>query len=739
MTVAGAYLYRRWRFYKLVHMVPEKISGQVQQTAQGWSYSKSEGDRTLFTVRAGKAVQYKQGGHVELHDVTITIYGHDSQRFDQIYGADFEYDPQSGTVMAKGEVQIDLETNPEGLKNPDQTPPKELKNPIHVRTSGLVFNQKTGDAYTPDMVEFQVAEARGSAAGANYHARAGILNLNSKVNVELQGATAAVLNATSAALHRDPRQIDFERPRVVRGPQRFDADQATLFLRENSTIERAVATGNVRLYQEGEKGAAASSDRAELLTGGEHNSVRTVTFSGNVQMDAGARQPVHGNAGKMTLRFAGNNLLSTARAEDNVRIVQHQVAEQSPLGAEKTRPQDVEVNAPVIDFTFGRGGRLRNAVTSGAARLAVAPAGATAGQGTIVTAGQFNAQFDERNRLKSARGAPNAKIVNSAPGQPDRVSTSDVLDVSFRPAGGIESVAQQGNVAYQDAALRATGDQARYVPVDQTLSLTGAPRVVEGGMTTTARAMRINRATGDALAEGDVKSTYSDLKPQQGGALLASSDPIHVTARSMTTHRNPGIATYSGNARLWQGPNVIEAPSIEFDRERRAVIARGSAAQRVSTALVQTSSSGSQTPVTLTSQRLSYTDSERKAHFEGGVVVKSADATMTGNQIDAYLQSRGTSPAGSTASGPGGPSQVERIVADGNILIVQPQRRAQGNHLVYTAAEEKFVLTGGPPSIFDAEHGKVTGDSLTFYKRDDRVLVEGEAKSPTVTQTRVAR
>jgi len=49
------------------------------------------------------------------------------------------------------------------------------------------------------------------------------------------------------------------------------------------------------------------------------------------------------------------------------------------------------------------------------------------------------------------------------------------------------------------------------------------------------------------------------------------------------------------------------------------------------------------------------------------------------------------------------------------------------------------VLTGGPPSIFDAEHGKITGDSLTFYKRDDRVLVEGKEASPTVTTTRVAR
>jgi lipopolysaccharide export system protein LptA len=313
------------------------------------------------------------------------------------------------------------------------------------------------------------------------------------------------------------------------------------------------------------------------------------------------------------------------------------------------------------------------------------------------------------------------------------------LEVSFRSAGGIESVMQQGNVAYVDATLHATGDQARYVPADQTLYLTGSPRVVENGMTTTARTMRINRATGDALAEGNVKSTYSELKPQSGGALLASSDPIHVTARSVTTHRKPDIATYSGNARLWQGANVIEAPSIEFDRERRALIARGSSSQRVSTALVQTGVNGKQTPVTLTSERLSYTDSERKAHFDGGVVVKSADVTLTGNQVDAYLQPREARSSSSPDTAPGGPSQLERIVADGNISIVQPQRRAQGNHLVYTAAEEKFVLTGGPPSIFDAEHGKVTGDSLTFYKRDDRVLVEGEAKSPTVTQTRVAR
>ena len=79
------------------------------------------------------------------------------------------------------------------------------------------------------------------------------------------------------------------------------------------------------------------------------------------------------------------------------------------------------------------------------------------------------------------------------------------------------------------------------------------------------------------------------------------------------------------------------------------------------------------------------------------------------------------------------------MLAEGNVVIRQPNRRAEGQYLLYTSSDDKFVLTGGPPSIFDAEHGKITGVSLTFFRADDRVLVEGKASTPVVTQTRVAR
>jgi lipopolysaccharide export system protein LptA len=254
-------------------------------------------------------------------------------------------------------------------------------------------------------------------------------------------------------------------------------------------------------------------------------------------------------------------------------------------------------------------------------------------------------------------------------------------------------------------------------------------------MTTTAASMKLDRSTGDALAEGDVKSTYSDLKPQPNGALLASSSPIHVTARTMTAHKSPSIAVYSGNARLWQDANVIEAPSIQFDRDRRSVIANAANGKSVSMLVTQADSSNKVTPLVVNSTHLAYTDSERKARFEGNVVAKWTDMTITAKTLDVFLQAHSES----TSTTMNGLGKLDRVVANNQVMINQPKRQGTGDQLVYTAADEKFVLTGGPPSIFDAERGKITGVSLTLFRHDDRVLVEGNAASPVVTQTRVAR
>jgi len=752
LVVAGAYVYARWRFSLASVFIPGKISMQVQQSAKQFTVSKSEQGRTLFTIRASNAVQYKEDGHAELHEVTITIFGRDSSRFDQIYGSDFNYSPSTGMVVAKGQVQIDLQGNPQGTFQPDQTIPPELKNPVHLVTSGLVFNQKTGDAFTSEKIEFSVPQASGSAVGAKYTAKDGVLDLASKVSMVLAGVVPTTVEAVHGVITKDPRQIDLDSPHLVRGIERLDSNHGTLFLRSNNTVDRALATGSVHIQIQGRSTVDSRSERAELFLNGPHNTLRNAILSGNVQMQSTGDHLADAAAGRVTLTFTGKNLLSTARAEESVKLVQHHPSSNSPSIVQAGAPvqsvsgQDTEVTASAIDFVIANGRHLQTAVTSGAAQIAIRAVPPGSGANTTITSGKFNAQFDDSNHLKTVHGAPDARVVNSVPGQPDRVSTSRQLDAAFIPSGVFASIQQDGNVAYVDAERKAWGDHARYTSGDQTLRLSGSPRYEEGGMTTTAHRIRMNRATGEAFADGDVKTTYNDLKPQAGGALLASSSPIHVTSHSMVTHREPGIATYTGNARLWQDANVVQAPSIEFDREQRYVLANGAPSQPVSTVLMQTGQDGKQTPVLVTSDYLTYADEQRKAHYERRVIARSADATLTGDKVDVFLQASSQSampatPTNSSSSSSSvlGGSQLEKIIGDGHIVLVQPSRRAEGDHIVYTAADAKFILTGGPPCIFDAEHGKVTGDSLTFYKRDDRVFVQGNGQSPAVTQTKVAR
>jgi lipopolysaccharide export system protein LptA len=806
-VVAGTYFLARSRQRNVLNEVPGKMGYGVKQTASGFQFSKSERGRTLFTVQAKDVKEFELNGRAELHQVNIILYGRDASRFDQISGNDFLYDPKSGDITAKGEVQIDLEANPAGATSPDQAAPKELKNAIHLKTTDLVFNKNSGNAFTNARVDFHGLQASGWAVGIQYAGHTNNLTLSSQVHLLLIGVPPSVIDAAHAVVTGQPRQILFDRPVLRRGEVSALSEQATLFLGPDNSVERLIATGNVRGTMQvaakrrtPEKGNTAGlvggsaarqnkspepdqssemharSDHADLYFTTEHNELRTAVLTGNVQADRIGLQDMEGNAGRVILDYSGRNLLQKVHAAESVRLAQHAGTNPKPSANGGTGAHDFELTSPIVDFYVVDGRFLDYADTSGNAKITILPAGESdtvssagnvpansADQRTVITAGKFKAKFvrtpEGGSSLSTVHGAPDAKIVNSSADQPDRISTSRTLDATFVPRGGIDSIVQQGNVAYTDGQpadkrTQAWAERARYTPADQLTVLTGSPRVIQGGTATTARMIYINRATGQARAEDNVKTTYSDLSEQPNGALLASSSPIHVTAHSMIAYNTTGLALYTGDARLWQDANIIEAPSILFDREHRSVTAEGTVTQPVSTLLIQANSpteknsrepqktppdkqkSEKYSPVAVTAARLRYNDAERKAHYEGRVLAKGSGFTAAGKSMDVYLLPRSQTSKNQLLAGPG---QLDRIIGQGDVVVQQPGRRALGEQLVYTAADDKFVLTGGSPSIFDAERGKTAGVSLTFYRRDDRVLVDGEASSPVVTQTRVAR
>src|SRR6185295_6307110 len=334
LVVAAVYFYARHKVENALKEVPAKIGIEIQQSAKGFTVSRSEQGHTIFKIEASKAVQYKQGGRAELHDVTITLYGRDSSRFDQIYGADFEYDPQSGDVVAKGQVQMDLEANPEGIIHPDQATPRELKNPVHLTTTNLLFNQKTGNAQTQEKVAFSLPQASGSSIGLSYVANTTVLTLQSQVDVEFHGATPARLTAIHGTITKDPRVVDLDLPRMQNGERRATSDKGTIYLRADNTVERILATGNVRVESEDSGSEKVQSNQMELLVAEKQDTVRSATFSGNVRVENSGPQPVQGNAGRVVLNFTGNNMLSTVHSQDNVRLVQHQTPASASASAQ---------------------------------------------------------------------------------------------------------------------------------------------------------------------------------------------------------------------------------------------------------------------------------------------------------------------------------------------------------------------------------------------------------------------
>jgi lipopolysaccharide export system protein LptA len=71
--------------------------------------------------------------------------------------------------------------------------------------------------------------------------------------------------------------------------------------------------------------------------------------------------------------------------------------------------------------------------------------------------------------------------------------------------------------------------------------------------------------------------------------------------------------------------------------------------------------------------------------------------------------------------------QIEKVVAEGDVRIVQLNRVATAQHAVFYQQEGRVVLTGDP-QVVQGEN-KVEGERIVVYLNDSRSVVEGGKKS----------
>jgi lipopolysaccharide export system protein LptA len=332
------------------------------------------------------------------------------------------------------------------------------------------------------------------------------------------------------------------------------------------------------------------------------------------------------------------------------------------------------------------------------------------------------------------------------------VQTGHVVLQQVAANGGTERTAPQGKT--QPQISTATAEKAEYLADTERLTLTGAPYFKDQQMEMSAQQIWVNRVTGEVMATRNVQATVREGSGASGGLNFGNAPddgPAHVIADRARLDRTAQQATFTGQARLWQGQNTVEAPVLEMDEAQQSLLAHGAR----NGDLVHCTFASQQAPdskkgpgntaVSVVSEHLLYSDAERKAHFTGHVVATLQGGQLISNVADVYLQPvvQGGRPEANQQSAPGVPAQssVERIEASVDVQMVQPGRHGTGAEIVYTASDGHFVLTGSghsPPRIVDAEHGSLTGERLIYESEQDTVLVEG-GNSLTTTKTWVKK
>jgi len=274
-----------------------------------------------------------------------------------------------------------------------------------------------------------------------------------------------------------------------------------------------------------------------------------------------------------------------------------------------------------------------------------------------------------------------------------------------------------------------------FVRAAQSVVLSGRAEVRDAATETHAVKITFLQATGDLLAEGGVRSTDYPGKP---GAVRMGTAPANITSDTLQANSKTGRAFYKGHARLWQRESTLEAESIELQRDTRTLNASGKVRAVFTQAPTNNSTiqSPKKTPQLwyVSAANLTYWDKENRAHLEKDVTVQSADQKIRSAAMDLYF-----SRSGNAAAGAPGAQQISRAVGIGGVTVEQGKRRATADHGEYTAADGKFVMSGGTPTIFDASEGTTTGRQLTFYLADATIIVDSENGSRTLTKHRVEK
>jgi len=128
-------------------------------------------------------------------------------------------------------------------------------------------------------------------------------------------------------------------------------------------------------------------------------------------------------------------------------------------------------------------------------------------------------------------------------------------------------------------------------------------------------------------------------------------------------------------------------------------------------------------PIQLNSDRMLLDEKKSVVVFEGHVVVRRGDVTITADRLYLYGK-QGERIAMEKPLG----EQLDRIEVEGNVRIVQGNKVASSDKAIYYVVPQKVLLLGNP--VVAQGQDRISGQMITIYLKEGRSVVEGGQEKP---------
>lgn len=633
-----------------------------------------------FTVTSERQLTYENGA-TRLINVRIAVNGREGRDF-VITGREAEAGEKQQELQLTGDVTL---SSSDGFE---------------LNADRATFSEQDGLVRAPGPITFRRGAMRGSGVGMTYDRNTDVLTIADECEVRIldTGAnTTMQFTAGRAVLARQDDYLQLEGlVHVLRGEQMLDAERAKAMLTPNEDLVTYIELrGKAQVAGGSTAFESMHADAIDLDYADDGETLERVILNGDGTIALAA---AHGASGR---QLHGESLTVVVAPDGAVTSA--------------TGRRQVELHLPAANDAPAR----------------------------QIQANELDAQGEAGKGLTSARFADTVEYRETRD-DGTRTAVSQRLDVRL-DGDTVTSAAFSGRVRFGEQGLTASAAEARYEPAAGTLRLTerdagGGPRVADERIAIEADAIDVTLEGRKMRANGAVKTILQGSATTPG--LLAKEQPANVSADVLDYDGASGRALYRGAAQLWQGETAIRADALTIDSRAGELLARGSARSTLQMDGALSVGRADTIEYADASREVSFRAKARPLATVSPTPPKPATTPATGAAAPAFEQAQLSGPQGDLQSDrivvtlAKDENRMERLEAFDHVTLRLDTRVATGARLTYHAEDERYVMSGvsGAPVKVIEQCRETTGNTLTFFKSADRIIVDGNEERRTHTR-----